>query len=241
MVYSGVTLVTQSGYAVSMEESLNTDPIEIMVPGALSLKATVFPRRCGNVYVSGHLHVALSQTVDRALGFLPWLVRRQLKNSLMQRDLDGLRFSLRIPNILTLTTDVTPDGVMTLSTRYHQFLARPIGHNETRSIFNHFASGLSQSGIEPFDSSPIETFLKNFQRHDSGDLAFLSLFEGTRVAQDERATHPVSGLVLQELKLRQDREGDLLIEFVSQGRLEGYEVPAEHGCTEGCSEDCGTA
>jgi len=219
-----------------MSEVLNTEPIEISVPGPLGLQVVIYPRHCGTVHVSGTLHVGLSQSIDRALSFLPWLIRRQIKNGLMHRELNGTNFKLRIPNILTLNTDVTEDGILSLHTQYHLLLARPIGHKETISMFQSFAKGLIKSGITPFDTTPIDDFLHHFKRKDQGTLPFLDLFEGKSIERSERSTYPIEGLTLQDLKLSQDHEGDLRIDFSSEGRLQDYLIPHEHGCIEICCQ-----
>jgi len=219
-----------------MSEALNTEPIEIDVPGPLGLQVIMHPRHCGVVHVSGSLSVGLSQSIDRALSFLPWLIRRQIKNGLMHRELNGTQFKLRIPNILTLKTDVTEDGILTLQTQYHLLLARPIGHKETTSMFQGFAKGLISSGITPFDSSPIDAFLRTFKRQDQAELPFLHLFEGKSIERLERSTFPIEGLTLKDLTLSQDQEGDLRIDFISEGRLQDYNVPTDHGCIEICCQ-----
>ena len=194
-------------------------PVTLAVTGPLSLNAEIITTADGTVQVEGQLGVALSQSVDRALGFLPWLLRNQLKAGLIQRRLEGSRVHFRIPNLFTLSTDVSPAGVLVLEKTYHLALARPIGFSETERLFRSFARGLAASGLHPFDETPIEEFLRVLKRRDRAELPFLSLFEGRGFRFPDRQTPPVSDLSLSALQVAQDNAGDLCISFAAVGRL----------------------
>lgn len=201
---------------------VDTTPVNLKVTGTLSLQALIQPQSCGAVLIHGHVHVGLSKAVDKALGFLPWLIRTQIKGGLMQRRLEGTRFHFVIPNLFTLITDVSADGVLNLQKRYHIPLVRPIAQTETHGIFKAFGRGLAESGLKPYDPSLIEAFLHGISRKDQGELPFLALFEGKGIHTPERQTPSVEGLELQDLRVSQDKNGDLLIEFDARGRLQGH-------------------
>lgn len=202
--------------------AVDTTPVNLKVTGTLSLQALIQPKSCGEVLVNGHIHVGLSKAVDKALGFLPWLIRTQIKGGLIQRRLEGTRFHFVIPNLFTLITDVSEEGVLNLEKRYHIPLIRPIAQTETHGIFKAFGRGLAESGLKPYDPEHIETFLNSLRRKDQGELPFLALFEGKGIHTDDRQTPSVEGLELQDLRVSQDKNGDLLIEFDAKGRLQGH-------------------
>jgi hypothetical protein len=201
---------------------IDTTPIGIKFAGTLSMQAEIQPLASGEVRVNGHLHVGLSKAVDKALGFLPWLIRTQIKGNLIQKRLEGTRFHFQIPNLFTLITDVSPHGVLTLEKRYHMPLVRPIGQNETTGIFKAFGNDLAKSGLTPYEPRHIDDFLSGLRRHDKGELAFLELFEGKGIHTKERKSPAVEGLRIASLRISQDFSGDLLIEFEAQGRLQGH-------------------
>ncbi|MBT9548092.1 MAG: hypothetical protein IV090_22060 [Candidatus Sericytochromatia bacterium] len=206
-----------------MEKPLiDTTPVTLKVSGTLSLHALIQPQACGAVLINGHVHVGLSKAVDKALGFLPWLIRTQIKGGLIQRRLEGTRFHFVIPNLFTLITDVSSEGVLNLEKRYHIPLVRPIAQNETHGIFKAFGKGLAESGLKPYDPEHIDVFLSGLRRKDQGNLPFLALFEGKGIHTTERQTPSVEGLELQDLRVSQDKAGDLLIEFDAKGRLQGH-------------------
>ncbi|MGV3524214.1 MAG: hypothetical protein ACO1RX_08320 [Candidatus Sericytochromatia bacterium] len=194
------------------------DPIELRVPGILSLRALAQPYTDGRVDVSGQLHFALSRSVESALGFLPALVRRQLSSNLVHSELERQRFRFRVGQLVTVETWVTEQGVMTLEARYHSLLARPVGQGETARVFEGFDRALKRSGLDPHSSVPIQGFLQGFRRRDRGELAFLELFEGRAITGEGGQTPVLRDLQLNTVELRQDARGDLEVHYRASGR-----------------------
>lgn len=196
-----------------------TNPFEFETRGALALKVNVHPQTTGLADVKGTLHVALSHTIDSALSFLPGFIRRQFTNGLMHHEMDGLLFRLRIPNLVEIHTDVTPQGVLTLSGKYHNPLAKPVGQGEVLKMFEHFGRELRHTGLEPHDTGLIDNFLHGFKRQNKGELDFLAIFENKTMRKGEQIMPAVQNLSMQTLGQSLDSRKNLVISFEAQGEI----------------------
>lgn len=206
-------------------DSIDTTPIHVKTPGILGLDVMIHPQADGAVQVRGTLSFAVSRTVDQAMSFLPPLVRWGLSASLIQRELAGNRFGFQVANLTAVQTELNDAGVLTMSVRFKNPLARPVGQNETGKIFRRFADEIAASGLTPASHDVIETFLKALNRHDRGDLPFLQLFEGRSIVRPHAgvATPPIVGLTLRTFTMQQDQQGDLVVAFEADGCIAGYE------------------
>ena len=203
--------------------SLDTTPIHVKTPGILELDVMVYPQTNGEVQVRGYLSFAVSRTVDQAMSFLPPIVRWGLSASLIHSELKDTRFRFKVANLTTVDTELSASGVLTMHARYHNLLARPVGHSETSRIFRRFATELERSGLTPGKHCVIEDFLSNLTRHDRGELPFLQIFEGRAIVTPERSTPPITGLNLQSFEMVQNSQGDLVVNFEALGQIEGFE------------------
>ncbi len=194
--------------------------IHLQTHGSLALHAEIEIDAQSKVQVNGHLKVALSQSVSKALGFLPFIIRRKFERALMQRELNGLTFKFRIPALVEIGTDVTPDGVLELSGRYPNFLSRPIAHAEVQRLFHTFGHELRNGGLRPYSADLIDGFIKQFKQRDRATLPFLDLFNHKTLAHPNHELPPVENLVMTSLYQEQDPDGDLWIHFQAQGNLE---------------------
>lgn len=202
---------------------VDTTPIHIKTPGILSLDVMLYPQESGEVEVRGSLGFAVSRTVDQAMSFLPPLVRWGLSASLIHRELKDKRFRFKVANLTTVDTELSDAGILNMHVKYHNPLARPVGHAETCKIFRRFADEIEESGMQPRSHSVIEEFLSGLGRHDRADLPFLALFEGRSIVLPDRTTPPIVGLTLQDLKMVQDAQGDLIVHFEALGRNGDFE------------------
>lgn len=207
----------------SSSSELDTSPIHILVPGVLSLDVKIQPQSNGEVHVAGELGFALSKSVDSAISFLPPLVRWGLSSGLVHRELEGTRYRFKVANLVAIDTTLDEDALLVLSARYQTPLAKPVGQKETSQVFRRFADGLERSGLTPRSHDVVESFLHGFNRHDRGEMPFLNLFEGRSIITPERTTPPIVGLRLTEVCLRQNKAGDLVVDFATRGWIQGYE------------------
>lgn len=188
--------------------------------GTLALHAEIDIDAQSQVLVNGHLKVALSQSVSKALGFLPFLIRRKFERALMQRELNGLVFKFRIPTLVEIGTEVSPGGVLQLSAKYPNFLARPVAHAEVQRLFQHFGHELRNAGLRPYSAALIEQFIKQFKQRDRATLPFLDLFNQKTLSHPDHELPPVENLSMNSLYLEQDPDGDLWIHFQAEGQLQ---------------------
>lgn len=201
-----------------MREALQ---IHLQTHGTLALHAEIDIDAQSQVQVSGHLKVALSQSISQALGFLPLLIRKKFERALMQREMQGLQFKFRIPSLVEICTDVTPGGILELSARYPNFLARPLAHAEVQRIFQTFGHELRNAGLRPYSADLIDKFIKQFKRQDRATLPFLELYNNKTVSYPGHELPPVENLTMKSLYLEQDPDGDLWIHFQAHGQLQG--------------------
>lgn len=199
--------------------TIDTTPVHVLASGTLSLDVMIYPHSDGQVEVKGDLSFAVSKTVDSALSFLPPIVRWGLSSSLIQRELQQRVFTFKVGSITEVQAKLTEDGIMTLSSRYKNPLARPVGHSETSRIFRRFAKELAGCGLTPNCNQIIEDFIKDFSRHDRADLPFLALFEGRSIITPTQSTPPITNLTLQKMVLSQDQLGDLVVSFEAVARV----------------------
>lgn len=205
---------------MASSETVDTTPIPVKTPGILGLDVTIYPQATGEVQVRGHLSFAVSRTVDQAISFLPPLVRWGLSNSLIHRELKGNTFRFKVANLTSVDTELNQAGTLAMSVKYHNPLARPIGHAETSKIFRRFADEIAENGLTPRSHGVIDEFLSTLGRRDRGDLPFLQLFEGRSIVRENSVTPPIVGLTLDSFTMKQDSAGDLIVEFVALGRIQ---------------------
>ena len=202
-----------------MTKAIDLSPIFVKTSGILSLEVHLRPQASGHVHIEGQLAFAVSQTIDAALGFLPPLLRWGLSSSLIHRELKDNNFRFKVGNVTTVDTELAESAIMTLRSKYHNPLARPVGHRQTANIFRHFAKELEKSGFTPHSHDLIEDFISHFSRHDYAHLPFLQLFEGRSIQTPERTTPKIADLTLQSLNLIQDKAGDLVVLYEAQGKM----------------------
>ena len=205
-----------------MQEALQ---IHLLTHGTLALKAEINIDIEDNVDVNGHLKVALGHSVTQALSFLPFLIRRKFEKAFMHREMKGLHFTFRIPALVEISTDVSPEGVLVLSGKYPNFLSRPVAHTEVQRLFLQFGHELRNAGLRPFSADLLERFIKQFKQKDRATLPFLDLFNNKTLSHPGHELPPVENLVMHSLSQEQDSGGDLIIHFQAKGRLQS--APSE--------------
>lgn len=206
-----------------MTTPFDPTPIELKAHGILTLDVLLHPQPNGEVHVRGSLGFDLSKTVDAALSFLPPLVRWGLGSSLVHRELVGNRFRFNVGKLTSFDTELNDLGVLHMSARYQNPLARPVGHSETSKIFRRFARELDRAGLTPGCHEVVEAFIEEFSRKDRGDLPFLQLFEGRAIVTPNGSTQPIYNIELRQYEMTQSKAGDLVVIFEAHGRLEGFE------------------
>jgi len=195
------------------------DPIHIHVPGMLNLQATIHRPTEVDIDTQGTLSFALSKSLRQALGFLPFGMGKQIGDNLVQRKLEGNCYSFSVGGFTRVETTVSNEGLMHLSAAFHSPLAQPVAHGEVERVFGHFSREMTRQGIQPAPHSPIDTFIRDFKRHNRGHLDFRALFMRKRLAVAGVPPHPIDHFEIESVDMQQDAHGDLNVHFRAKGRL----------------------
>ena len=196
---------------------------DLEVAGPLNLKAHLEIENDKDLKATGRFAFSLTDSLDQTLGLLPFGLGKKIATGMISKRLTDTGYAFDIKTQVMSEIVVEPEGLMTLSTRYHSPFAKGITHNEFERVFKRFAQELFYVGIQPSSEDYLQDFVKTFKATGKAQLHFAHLFEGKHLAIDELPAHKMANFTIDKITMSQDAQGDLTVDFEASGILEHLE------------------
>lgn len=196
-----------------------TQSYDLEVAGPLNLQAQLVITHDTELTATGRFAFSLTDSLNQTLGLLPFGLGKKIAGSMIEKRLTASGYAFEIKTQVFTDIVVDAEGLMTLSTRYHSPLARGITHNEFDRIFKHFARELFYVGVHPSSEDYLKDFIREFKAKNQAQLHFAELFSGKSLAIEGLPPHALADFTIDEVKMGQDAQGDLVVDFVATGIL----------------------
>lgn len=196
-----------------------TQAYDLEVAGPLNLTAKLSILNDTELTATGHFGFSLTDSLNQTLSLLPFGLGKRLAEGMIDKRLTANGYGFDIKTQLNTDIIVDAEGLMTLTTRYHSPFAKAITHNEFERVFSRFAKELFYVGVQPSSVDYLSEFIRTFKRQNQAQLNFAHLFLGKSLAIEHLPPHEMTDFTIDDVKMGQDQQGDLKVDFVATGIL----------------------